>query len=65
MMNGGAAKSGGGPPMDSAEMRAMQTVFETLTKGDPEIKKQMEGYWKMLDNMAEGSPEEYKSFVDK
>ena len=51
--------------MSSAEMRSMQTVFETLTSGDPEMKKHMEGYWKMLDQMAEGSPEEYKKYVDK
>jgi len=51
--------------MDSAEMRSMQTVFETMTSGDSEMKKQMEGYWKMLDNMAGSNPAEYKKFVDE
>lgn len=51
--------------MSSAEMRSMQTVFETMTSGDPEMKKQMEGYWKMLDEMATGDPEEYKKYVGK
>ena len=55
----------GAPKMDSAEMRSMQTVMDTMTSGDPEIKKQMEGYWKMLDEMATGNPEEYKGYVDK
>lgn len=50
--------------MDSAEMRSMQTVMESITSGDPEVKKQMEGYWKMLDEMAQSKPEEYKSYVD-
>ena len=54
----------GAPKMDSAELRSMQMVMEAMTSGDPEMKKQMEGYWKMLDNMAQGSPEEYKQFVD-
>ena len=35
-----------------------------MTNGDPEIKKKMEGYWKMLDEMSAGNPEEYKKFVD-
>lgn len=34
-----------------------------MTKGDPEVKKQMEGYWKMLDNMHQSSPEEYDKFI--
>ena len=35
-----------------------------MTKGDPEMKKQIEGYWKMLDGMSQDSPEEYKKFID-
>ena len=67
MMSGaGGMGAGGAPPgMSSAEMRSMQTVMEAMTSGDPEIKKQMEGYWKMLDEMAGNSPEEYKTFIDK
>jgi len=38
--------------MSSAEMRSMEAVFETMTNADPAMKKQMEGYWKMLDQMA-------------
>jgi len=26
---------------------------------DPELKRQMEGYWKMLDNMSTNNPAEY------
>ena len=53
--------AGGGAPagMDPAGLRAMQNMMEAMTKGDPEIKKQMEGYWKMLDSMAQDSPDEY------
>jgi len=25
----------------------------------------MQGYWKMLDNMSESSPDEYKKFIDE
>ena len=39
--------------------------MEAMTSGDPETKKQMEGYWKMLDNMAQSSPEEYNQFISK
>lgn len=30
----------------------MQNMLEAVTNGDPDTKKQMEGYWKMLDSMA-------------
>ena len=39
--------------------------MEAMTKGDPEVKKQIEGYWKMLDGMSQESPEEYKKFIDE
>ena len=39
--------------------------MEAMTKGDPEMKKQIEGYWKMLDGMSQESPEEYKNFIDE
>ena len=66
MMSGaGGAGSGGGPQMSGAEMRSMQTLMEAMTKGDPAVKKQMEGYWKMLDSMAQSSPEEYDQFIKK
>jgi len=38
-------------------------MMEALTKGDPETKKQMEGYWKMLDSMAASDPEEYDKYI--
>ena len=37
--------------------------MQAMTSGDPEVKKQLEGYWKMLDGMAEKDPEEYKQFI--
>ena len=67
MLNGGAAGAagpgGGQSGLDESGMKYMQTMMEALTSGDPEIKKQMEGYWKMLDNMAESKPEEYDKFI--
>lgn len=36
-----------------------------MLNGNPELMKQMQGYWKMLDNMSESSPEEYKKFIDE
>jgi len=35
-----------------------------MTNGDPEMKKQIEGYWKMLDGMSTDNPDEYKKFID-
>ena len=46
-------------------MRSMQTLMEAMTKGDPEVKKQMEGYWKMLDSMHQSNPAEYDQFIKK
>jgi len=34
-----------------------------MSSADPEMKKQMEGYWKMLDQMAQSTPEEYDRFI--
>ena len=62
---GGMPGPNGGAPMSSAETRSMQTVLDALRSNDPEMKKQMEGYWKMLDGMADSNPEEYKQFIDK
>ena len=44
-------------------MKHMSEMFEALKNGDPELKKQLEGYWKMLDNMADSKPEEYDKFI--
>ena len=38
-------------------------MMEAMQSGDPEVKKQMEGYWKMLDEMATSKPEEYDTFI--
>ena len=62
---GGPGGAGGMPGMSSAELRSMQTVMEAMTSGDPAVKKQMEGYWKMLDEMAGSNPDEYSKFIDK
>lgn len=40
-------------------------MMEAMTKGDPETMKQMEGYWKMLDEMAGSSPDQYKKFIEE
>jgi len=50
--------------MSPAEMESMKHMMDTMMKGDPAMKKQMEGYWKMLDGMAKDNPTEYKSFID-
>ena len=60
-------KSGGkGLPsnLDSFGMQNMMEMMEKVQK-DPELKKQMEGYWKMLDNMSENDPNQYKKFIDE
>ncbi len=32
---------------------------------DPETKKQAENIWKMLDDMSQNNPDEYKNFIKK
>ena len=59
----GGAAGAGGMGMDPQGMKHMHEMFEALKNGDPELKKQMEGMWKMLDNMAESKPEEYDKFI--
>ena len=59
----GGAAGAGAPGMDPAGMRRMNEMFEALKSGDPELKRQLEGYWKMLDNMAASKPEEYDKFI--
>ena len=39
-------------------------LLKGLSGGDPEMLKQAEQYWKMLDDMAEKEPTEYKQFID-
>ena len=71
MAGGGGAPGGmpgmpGGPGgnLSPAEMKSMKALIEAMTKGDPEMKKQIEGYWKMLDGMSQDNPDEYKKFID-
>ena len=68
-MGGGGGPPGAGgmpgmPGVSEAEAKSMKAFFDAMTSGDPELKKQMEGYWKMLDNMNESDPEGYKKFID-
>lgn len=42
----------------------MMNMMKQVEK-DPELKKQMEGYWKMLDNMNEQDPNAYKKHIDE
>lgn len=50
--------------LDSFGMQNMMEMMEKVQK-DPELKKQMDGYWKMLDNMQENDPNQYKKFIDE
>ena len=65
MLGGMGQPGSGGPSLGPGEMKSMQALMEAMTKGDPEMKKQIEGYWKMLDGMSQESPEEYKNFIDE
>lgn len=33
-------------------------------QNNPEMKREMEGYWKMLDNMSSSDPDGYKKFIE-
>lgn len=50
--------------VDQYGMQQMMEMMKQVEK-DPELKRQMEGYWKMLDNMNEQNPEAYKKFIDQ
>jgi hypothetical protein len=67
-MMAGMGKGGksGGPDLTGVDAYGMKNMMEMMEKveKDPELKKQMEGYWKMLDNMSSNNPDEYKKFVD-
>ena len=51
--------------MGSAEMRSMETLMEAMQSDDPKMKKQMEGMWKMLDDMSANNPAEYDKYIKK
>jgi len=48
--------------MNPKEYKEMCKMMGKVKK-DPELRKQMEGYWKMLDNMHQSSPDEYTKFI--
>lgn len=50
--------------MNEFGMKNMMDMMKQVEK-DPELKRQMEGYWKMLDNMSSSNPDEYKKFIDE
>ncbi len=63
----GLSKGGkSGPELSSFDEFGMKNMMEMMQQvdKDPEMKRQMEGYWKMLDNMSSENPDEYKKFVE-
>jgi hypothetical protein len=50
--------------MDAKGFTDMMDQLKEIQK-DPEAMRQMEGYWKMLDNMNDKDPEQYKKFIDQ
>lgn len=54
---------GGKDGMDEAGMKHMMEMMEAVQK-DPALFKQMEGMWKMMDEMHQNDPEGYKKYVD-
>ena len=66
MMEMMSQMSGGkGASMSESEQFGMQNMMEMFkeVQKDPALKKQMEGYWKMLDNMSENDPQEYDKYI--
>ena len=49
--------------MKGPEADMLKDMIKAMEKGDPAMKKQMEGFWKMLNGMADSSPEEYKTYI--
>lgn len=43
----------------------MEEIFKGMNLKDGAQMKQAENIWKMLDNMHQSSPEDYKKFIDK
>ena len=50
--------------MKGPEAEMLKGMITAMEKGDPKMKQQMEGFWKMLNGMAESTPEEYKTYID-
>ena len=40
-------------------------ALQNILNSNPDAMKQMEGFWKYLDNMADSSPDEYQKFIDE
>ena len=51
--------------MHGPEADMVKNMMETMSKGDPQMMQQLQGYWKMLNGMAESTPDDYKKFIDK
>lgn len=63
----GLGKGGkAGPELSSFDEYGLKNMMEMMkqVEKDPELKRQMEGYWKMLDGMSSNNPDEYKKFVE-
>jgi hypothetical protein len=56
MMASMANKPGGIDDSEAFGMKNMMEMFKEV-QNNPELKRQMEGYWKMLDNMSESDPD--------
>ena len=55
-----------GPELSSFDEYGLKNMMDMMkqVEKDPELKRQMEGYWKMLDSMSSNNPDEYKKFVE-
>lgn len=63
----GLGKGGkAGPELSSFDEYGLKNMMDMMkqVEKDPELKRQMEGYWKMLDSMSSNNPDEYKKFVE-
>ena len=49
--------------MDPTNIPGFENLMKSLS-GDENLQKQANQLWKMLDNMAESDPDEYKKFVE-
>ena len=56
-------KNGGDSGIDPSGMRHMMHLMDEMQK-NPDSVKQMEGMWKMMDEMSQNDPEGYKKYVD-
>ena len=52
------------PNFNEAGMKNMMELMKKAQE-DPAVFKQMEGMWKMMDEMAANDPEQYRKYVDQ